>query len=129
MEASAGSEIPADVSMRFSKSGALDGQTHPTIDVPDREVISSLMYAQVGTRPDIAFATNHLARFCEEPKLVHWRAMKRVLKYLKKTQGLYLNFKGSLQGVPECFVDSDFASDPDTRKSVSGYSVAISNLS
>eukprot|EP00171_Calliarthron_tuberculosum_P023532 IDg23532t1 len=36
-------------------------------DIPYRQAIGSLMYLSLGTRPDIAFAVNRLAQFCESP--------------------------------------------------------------
>ena len=42
----------------------------------------SLMYAAIGTRPDIAYAVNKLCSFNSNPDLVHWTAAKRVLRYL-----------------------------------------------
>jgi hypothetical protein len=41
----------------------------------------------LGTRPDIALATNSLPCFGHNPGRVHWEAAKRVLRYLKGTRG------------------------------------------
>ena len=41
-------------------------------NVPYREAVGSLMYAAMGTRPDIAFATSTVAQFSENPGWVHW---------------------------------------------------------
>jgi hypothetical protein len=58
--------------------------------VPYREAIGSLMYAAMGTRPDIAFATLTVAQFCENPGWVHWEAVKQIYKYLLGTRELEL---------------------------------------
>jgi len=55
------------------------------IEVPYRELIGSLMYLAVGTRPDIAHATNYLSQFNETYGTEHWNQAKKVLRYLKKT--------------------------------------------
>lgn len=55
---------------------------------PYRELIGSLMYLAVGTRPDIAHAVGVVSRFMENPRMIHERATKRIVKYIKKT----LNF-------------------------------------
>ena len=55
-----------------------------------REVIGSMMYAALGTRPDIAFAVLHLSQFMQNPRKPHWEAVKRVLHYLKGTQNVRL---------------------------------------
>jgi hypothetical protein len=52
-------------------------------NIPYRETIRSLMYAALGTRPDIAFTVSFLSQFMQNPGRTHWEAMKRVLRYLK----------------------------------------------
>ncbi|PKA54637.1 Retrovirus-related Pol polyprotein from transposon TNT 1-94 [Apostasia shenzhenica] len=47
--------------------------------------IGSLMYVLHCTRPDIAFIICKLARFTNKPSMDHWKAIDRVLNYLKKT--------------------------------------------
>ncbi|KAL0386466.1 UNVERIFIED_CONTAM: Retrovirus-related Pol polyprotein from transposon TNT 1-94 [Sesamum latifolium] len=46
-------------------------------DIPYASAIGSLMYAQVCTRPDIAFAVGMLGRYQSNPGLDHWRAAKK----------------------------------------------------
>ena len=70
-------------------------------NVPYREAVSSLMYAAVGTRPDIAFATSTVAQFLESPGWIHWEAVKRIFQYLKGMRNLSLVYgekKEDLQG-------------------------------
>jgi hypothetical protein len=50
-----------------------------------RSAIGSLMYAAIGTRPDIAYAVNTLSQFNVKPSQAHWNAVKHVLRYLKGT--------------------------------------------
>ena len=45
-------------------------------------VVGSLMYAQACTRPDIAFVVRMLGRYKSNPGTNHWRATKKVLRYL-----------------------------------------------
>ena len=51
-------------------------------------VIGSLMYATQCTRLDIAFVVSNLSRFTSNPSVEHWKAIGRVLGYLKKTKEL-----------------------------------------
>ena len=46
------------------------------------------MYAQVCTRPDIAFIVEMLGRYHSNPGLDHWKAAKKVMRYLQGTQKL-----------------------------------------
>jgi hypothetical protein len=44
--------------------------------------VGSLMYAQVCTRPDLAFVTGMLGRYQKNPGKPHWDGVKKVLRYL-----------------------------------------------
>ncbi|GJT18772.1 zinc finger, CCHC-type containing protein [Tanacetum coccineum] len=57
-------------------------------------VICCLMYAMTYTRPDIAFAEGKLSRYISNPSTHHWKAIQRVLKYLKKTMDYSLTYVG-----------------------------------
>ena len=46
--------------------------------VPYYSAIGNLMYAQVCTRPDIAFVVSVLGRYLSDPRLSHWKAAKKV---------------------------------------------------
>ena len=52
---------------------------------PYRELIGTLLWISNGTRPDIVFAVNTLAKFTCNPGLIHWRAALRVLGFLNTT--------------------------------------------
>jgi hypothetical protein len=45
-------------------------------------LIGSLIYAQVCTRLDIAYFTGMLGRYLNNSGMNHWKAAKRVLRYL-----------------------------------------------
>ena len=98
-----------------------------TVNFPYRSLIGSLMYASICTRPDISFATNKLSQFLENPSPTHWKAAKRILKYLKGTSDLGLTFQASSSNI-RLHVDADWASDPTNWKSISGYCVFIGNV-
>ena len=89
-------------------------------NVPYASTIGSLMYAMVCTQPDLAYAVGLLSRFQSDPKIPHWNAFKRVLRYLVRTTDYTLCYGGSdlrLQG----YTDADWAGDLDERKSTSTY--------
>ncbi|PSR87021.1 hypothetical protein PHLCEN_2v5279 [Hermanssonia centrifuga] len=72
------SSIPMDPNIQFLKSQC----PMSLVDIarmrkiPYREAIGSLMYAAVGTRPDISFAVSTLAQFSHNPGWIHWEAVK-----------------------------------------------------
>ncbi|XP_031111850.1 secreted RxLR effector protein 161-like [Ipomoea triloba] len=90
-------------------------------DIPYASVVGSLGYVQVCTRPDIAFAVGMLGRYQSNPGLDHWRAAKKVMRYLKGTKDHMLVFKQTDLLDVIGYSDSDFAGCVDSRKSTSGY--------
>jgi hypothetical protein len=92
-------------------------------------VIGMLLY-QENTRPDIQFAVNQCAaRFMQNPRVPHARAVKKICRYLKGTRDKGLCFKAtpSDPNKPirvDCYVDASFAPcwdvedpmDPDAAK-------------
>lgn len=91
---------------------------------PFREAIGSLLYVANKTRPDIAYAINRLSRKVETPTVSDVQKLKRVLKYLKGSDNLGLEYKkGNDINVLNVFCDSDYAGDVETRKSTTGYTI------
>jgi hypothetical protein len=94
------------------------GQPHKLKEY--QALVGNLMYAMIGTRADIAFATGCLCRYMANPSKEHMTAAYRVLRYLLQTIDYGIVFGGDdmdLHG----YTDSDHASDPDTRRSTAGY--------
>ncbi len=80
------------------------------------------------TRPDVVFAYSQLSKFVQYPGVVHLQAAERVLQYVRGNYDQRITFcelgaevKNKLIG----WVDSDFGSDPDTRKSMTGYLMSL----
>ncbi|MBW0467130.1 hypothetical protein O181_006845 [Austropuccinia psidii MF-1] len=48
-------------------------------------IIGSLTYLVIGSRPDLAFAVNYLARHSMGPTTTHWDLLDHVVGYLQKT--------------------------------------------
>ena len=93
-----------------------------------RGIVGSLLYLANWTRVDIAFAVSELSRFVSNPGKSHLEAAQRVLRYLKKTKHLSINFSrpvpmtsGIQPNILWGYVDSDWAGCPDTRRSTSAY--------
>ena len=95
-----------------------DGE--PSADVPYATAIGSLMYAAVGTRPDIAFAVQALSQFNARPSNAHWTAVKHVMRYLKGTKSLGLRFGAATLDLVG-YSDADWAQSLVDRRSTSGY--------
>ena len=65
--------------------------------IPYASAIGSLMYAQVCTRPDIAYIVGMLDRYLSNPGKDHWIAAKRVRRYLQRTKDYMLTYRKSDQ--------------------------------
>ena len=85
-----------------------------------KQIVGSLMYL-TATRPDIMYAVSLISRFMECPTEIHLLAAKRILRYLQGTRDFGLFYKRSEKSNLFGFTDSDYAGDPDDRKSTSGY--------
>lgn len=70
--------------MSASELITLSDGTHLTDATRYRRVLGRLQYLSF-TRPDIAYAVNKLSQFMQAPSDLHWKAMKRVLRYLRGT--------------------------------------------
>ncbi|XP_046602591.1 secreted RxLR effector protein 161-like [Neodiprion lecontei] len=88
--------------------------------VPFREVVGSLIFLAIVSRPDIAYAVNSVSRFLNNHSDEHWRAVKRILAYLSGTIGYGIEFCGSGSELVD-YSDADYAEDAETRRSTTGY--------
>ena len=60
------------------------------------QIIRSLIFLMIGTRPDIATAVSIMSQFATNPMPTYIQAVKRILRYLKGTKGYKLHFGGHL---------------------------------
>ena len=90
---------------------------------PYREILGSIMYAQIATQPDLSYAISTLSRFVSNPGRPHWIALMHVLRYIKGTLDFKITYggKGYTNLAPIGYVDADYAGDVDTRRSCSGH--------
>ena len=89
--------------------------------VPYASVVGSLQYAQVCTRPDLAFVTGVLGRFQDKPGTKHWELGKKALRYVQGTKGLMLVYRRSDSLEIKGYSDADYGEDKDERKPTTGY--------
>jgi len=94
-----------------------------------RQVVGILNYIASNTRPDITFAVHQVARFCNDPKLSHEKAIKRIVRYLIGTRDKGITVNPTDNHFLQCYVDADFcglwtkdtADDPSSVRSRTGY--------
>ena len=57
-------------------------------------VVGSLMYVMLYARPDISYVVGVVSRYQSNPSEAHWKAIKRILRYLKGTVDYRLCYQG-----------------------------------
>jgi transposase InsO family protein len=124
---------PLDSSIKLTKADCPTPNTAPDFVFIQQyqSAVGAIMYAMLGTRPDIAFAVASLSQFSSNPGQSHWAAVRHVLRYLcgsahyKLTYGLApsLTPESSISHLPTLhgYCDSDWGADRDDRRSVTGY--------
>ena len=83
-------------------------------------IIGRLMYLMDCTRPDITYAVSKLSRFTSNPGENHWKAIVKVLRYLRYTKEYGLYYTND-PDVVEGYCDATWISDSKDSKSTSGY--------
>jgi hypothetical protein len=79
-----------------------------------QQVIDSLLYIILDTRPDIAFAVIKLAQQSANPTKDHLSKAKHILAYLNSTRNYMLDYNSKSGLDLVAFVDSDWGSNPNT---------------
>lgn len=87
-----------------------------------RMVIGSLQYLSF-TRPDIAYSVNRLSQFMHRPTDEHWKAAKRILRYLSGTLSHGVYIRKHSPSTLHAYSDADWAGDTDDFVSTNAYIV------
>lgn len=98
------------------------GEEGQRTDKPYRELVGCLMYVTLASRPDLSASVNYMSQYQSCPTVEHWVHLKRILRYVKGTLSLVLEFRGDDREVAlTAFSDADWANDVNDRRSVTGY--------
>ena len=87
-----------------------------------RSFAGALQYLTI-TRPDLSFSVNSICQFMHAPTEDHFRALKRILRYVKGTphHGLQLHQQSTHDIL--AYSDADWAGCLHTRRSTTGYAI------
>ena len=86
--------------------------------VPYAFAVGSLMYVMLCTKPDICYSVGMVSQYQSNLGPKHWQAVKRILKYLRKTRD-YMLVHRYKDLIPIGYTDLDFQSNLDFKKSTS----------
>jgi len=120
MTDSAPISTPADPHVRLLKS-SLEQQADANNPQRYLSAVGSLMYAMVGSRPDIAFAVSAVSQHSTNQGPSHWTAVRRIFRYLARTQTWGLNYQAGHCGG---YSDADLGGEED-RRLISGYAFIV----
>ncbi|CAH9131347.1 unnamed protein product [Cuscuta epithymum] len=109
---------PVDTSSKLSSD---DGPpvTDPTLY---RSLAGALQYLTF-TRPDISYAVQQVCLHMHDPRVPHFDALKRILRYVKGTLDYALHLRPTTTADLVAYSDADWGGCPDTRRSTSGFCV------
>jgi len=62
------------------------------VEVPYSEAVGMLLWLSLGTRPDKCYSVSQVAKFNDCYRIQHWKAVKRIFRYLQKTMRMGLRF-------------------------------------
>jgi hypothetical protein len=113
---------PVDLDTKLKRNGQ---QTEEDLKLSYHELVGVLTYLSTTTRPDISFAVSCLGQFNNCYKEDHWKAEKRILCYLKGTIGVGLTYGPNAEPI-KGFVDADWGSFPENRRSYTGFVFVLS---
>ena len=92
-----------------------------------QSMVGSANYGMIETRPDIAEAVGVVSQFSSNPTKEHAEAVERILGYTNSTHDLGLHYRHDAEKPDlHMFVDADWAGDPNTRRSTTGWVAMLS---
>lgn len=109
--------IPLSPATKLTSEGNLLDQSI----YPYSQLVGSLLYLSVTSRPDIAYTVGALSRYMAKPTMQHWQAAKGLLRYLAGTANYGITFGAAADASLKAYCDADYAGDVDTRRSTTGY--------
>ena len=86
-----------------------------------QEMIGSLLYLMIHTRPDISFAITRLSQFNKNANSTLIQHAKRIFQYINKTKDYGIYVDPSDKMILKGYCDASYAEHNSNKKSISGY--------
>lgn len=114
------------ISTPMEPNHQLAKSTSAIFHLPDRywRLIGKLIYLTL-TCPELACAVHTLAQFMQSPRIDLMSVALRVVWYLKESLGQGIPLRADSLLILIAYCDSDWASCPITRRSITGYFVSL----
>ncbi|KAL0291730.1 UNVERIFIED_CONTAM: Retrovirus-related Pol polyprotein from transposon TNT 1-94 [Sesamum radiatum] len=122
MEHSKRGLLPMRHGVQFSKKKSLKtNEEHKRMsNISYASAVVSIQYVVQCTKPDVAYALSVMSKYQACTGVAHWGAVKRILKYLKRTKNMFLIYGGG-ELILVGYSDASFQSYDDDGKSQSGF--------
>ena len=95
--------------------------------IPYQNAVGTLMYLLQATRPDISYSVSLVSRFNTNYRETHWKAVKKIFRYLKHTVYYKLTFSREENLSLKGYCDASYISNLQDFKSTSGYIFILQN--
>ena len=92
---------------------------------PYKQAVGGLLWISGMTRPGMTIAARAVARHAHNPAARHWKAVRKIIAYLKATKDLGVVFQRGGDLKLSLFADSDYADRCNDRRSVLGVSAML----
>ena len=114
--------LPAGIHLeKFEEPVGLDTKTYY------QQIIRTLIYAAISTRPNVAFVATRPSRFNNNPTQEHIKYTKYMIRYLKGTKELKIKYDGASNAGLIGYSDSDWGENRDDHHSTSGHVFLMAN--
>jgi hypothetical protein len=113
--------LPTDALEQLAAGMEETADTDPDVrSYPYRQVIGSLLYLAMYTKPEISYAVGVLSRFNDKKTAASCKLATHLLRYLNGNIECVIEFQGDTLDL-HGFSDADWAGDIITRRSTTGY--------
>jgi len=121
------SDTPASTNTYQEVFKAMESGKDPKLNFPYREVIGSLLYLVVMTRPDLANIVRFLSRFVTCYTEIHVKCLARVVGYVMHNPMIGLKYSSLAPntGKLHAYSDASFNDDPGTARSTNATVVML----
>ena len=117
--------LPMETSIRLTsaQSPTMTQEIAYMCNIPYQEAVGSLMYASLGTCPDITYAVQTVSYFSKNPGQAHWEVVKHIFRYLKGSKEIWLTYGGEKRDL-KGYADAD-GSMAEDRHAISVYAFLL----
>jgi hypothetical protein len=98
--------------------------SNPKIQFPYREMVGSLMYAMVATRPDLAQALSVVSRYLSCPKDIHCNLVQHIYMYVRNSLDFQLHYSSNAKLELFGYVDAAYGNNK-KGTSTTGYGFVL----